>query len=175
MLVLFLHCIITFLGPSQGSQQDPVFATASAAHTTLDLSLKFHWVDNTFPSTKPSPRFQILPRVWIAYLKWFLASVNQLVSFQLWTLHKCFPTFSTHMNPGSMSVEVFPHCWVITKHLSASLVWTCYCPVHSITHLFLHFHLVARPKIVRNTCYHLYSNTSHFKTRNYTEYMQVQT
>lgn len=102
--------------------------------------------------------------------------MDQLVPFQFWTLHKCFPTFSTHMNPGSMSVEVFPHCWVITKHLGASLVWACYCPVHSITHLFLHFHLVTRSRIVKyTTCYHLYSNTSHFKTSNYIEYMQVQT
>jgi hypothetical protein len=77
--------------------------------------------------------------------------VDQLVPFQLRTLHKCFPTFSTHMNPGSMSVKVFPHCWVISKHLGASLVWARYCPVHSITHLFLHFHLVARSRIVKYT------------------------
>jgi hypothetical protein len=81
--------------------------------------------------------------------------VDQLVPFQLRTLHKCFPTFSTHMNPGSMSVKVFPHCWIITKHLGASLVRARYCPVHSITHLFFHFHLVARSRIIKyTTCCH---------------------
>lgn len=177
MLVLFLCCIITFFGPiTRITKKGPTFAKAGTAHNTLDLSLEFPWVYDTIPSTKPCPRFQILPRTWIPYLKGFLTSVDQLVPFQLWTLHKCFPTFGTHMNPGPMSVEVFPHCWVITKHLGASLVWARYCPVHSITHLFLDFHFVTRSRIVKyTTCYHLYSNTSHFKTCNYIEYMQVQT
>jgi hypothetical protein len=100
--------------------------------------------------------FLILTQNKDIYLERFLPSVDQLVSFQLWTLHKCLATFSAHVNPRSMSVKVFPHCWVITKHFGASLVWACYCPVHSITHLFLYFHLVTRPRIIRytsNKCY----------------------
>ena len=164
-----------FFGPiTRITKRRPIFAMAGTAHTTLDLPLKFPWVYDTFPSTKPSPRLKILPRIWISYLKGFFASVDQLVPFQLWTLHKCFPTFSTHMNPGSMSVKVFPHCWLITKHLGASLVWACYCPFHSITHLFLHFHLVTRSRIVKYTTCITYTATlyilRHATTQNICRY-----
>ena len=47
--------------------------------------------------------------------------MHKLVSLELRTLHKGLATLSTDVDTGPVSVEVLPHCRVVTKHLGAPL------------------------------------------------------
>lgn len=45
------------------------------------------------------------------------------MAFQFWTLYKCFPTFCTDMDSWTMSMKMFTHCCIVTKHFTATLIW----------------------------------------------------
>ena len=50
-----------------------------------------------------------------AYLKWLLPCVDQLVPLEFGALNESFATLCTHVHPWTMSVEVLPHCSIVTK------------------------------------------------------------
>ena len=48
--------------------------------------------------------------------------MNQLVSLQFTWLHKCLATLRTDVDPGPVSVQMFPHSGVVSEHLAAAFV-----------------------------------------------------
>lgn len=56
-----------------------------------------------------------------AYLKWLLPCVHQLMSLQLWTLHKSFATLCTYMNTRPMGMKMLPHGSIVPKHFATTL------------------------------------------------------
>ena len=68
-----------------------------------------------------------LPTSFKGALERFFACMDQLMSFQFGRFNKGFPTFSTNMDTGTMSMQMLSHGWIVSEHLGAALMGTGNC------------------------------------------------
>ena len=84
------------------------FPQPSNVHYTWKESLVTAW----FPTNQP---------IACAHLERLLSSVDKLMSLQLRALHKSLPTLGTHMDTGTVDVEVLSQSSTVSEHFVTTL------------------------------------------------------
>lgn len=94
--------------------------------------------------TKVKVQRESLPTAFERALKGFLSRMDELVAFQFRALDKGFPTLGAHVDTRTVSMEMFSHGRVVTKHLCTSLMRAGYSAGNIITRLSLRLYPARR-------------------------------